>query len=82
MAETAAHVTMLQRSPTYVISVPERDMISEKLRQFLPEKMVYRLARTRNVGLQMMFYRLSREKPNVVKRFLLQMVRRQLGKGV
>lgn len=82
MAETAAHVTMLQRSPTYVISVPERDVISEKLRQYLPEKMVYRLARTRNVGLQMMFYRLSREKPNVVKRFLLQMVRRQLGKNV
>ena len=81
MAEKAAHVTMLQRSPTYVISVPERDIISEKLRPFLPEKMVYRLARTRNVGLQMMFYRLSREKPNVVKRFLLQMVRRQLGKG-
>jgi hypothetical protein len=41
---------MLQRSPTYVISVPERDVISDKLRPYLPEKMVYRLARTRNVG--------------------------------
>lgn len=81
MADKAAHVTMLQRSPTYVISVPERDIISDKLRPFLPEKMVYRLARTRNVGLQMMFYRLSKEKPNVARRFLLQMVRRQLGKN-
>ena len=81
MADKAAHVTMLQRSPTYVISVPERDIISDKLRPFLPEKMVYRLARTRNVGLQMMFYRLSKNKPEVAKRFLLQMVRRQLGKN-
>ena len=80
MTDKAAHVTMLQRSPTYVISVPEQDIISNKLRRFLPEKIVYRLARTRNVGLTMMFYNLSREKPKLVRRFLLGQIRRQLGK--
>ena len=80
MTDKAAHVTMLQRSPTYVISVPEEDIISNKLRRFLPEKLVYRLGRTRNVGLTMMFYRLSREKPALIRRFLLKQVRRQVGK--
>ena len=79
MAKTAAKVTMLQRSPTYVISVPQRDVVSEKLRQFLPDKAVYRLARTRNVGLQMFFYNLSRQKPEVVKRLIAKLTRRQLG---
>ena len=80
MTDKAAHVTMLQRSPTYVISVPEEDIISNKLRRFLPEKLVYRLGRTRNVGLTMMFYRLSREKPALIRRFLLKQVRWQVGK--
>ena len=80
MAKDAGHVTMLQRSPSYVATVPEVDEISVRLRRFLPEKVVYRLARTRNVGLQMAVYNLSKKRPKVVRRLLLGMARKQLGK--
>ncbi|KAF0810153.1 monooxygenase flavin-binding family protein [Alcanivorax sp. S71-1-4] len=80
MADQAAHVTMLQRSPTYVATVPEEDPISVQLRRFLPEKMVYRLARTRNVGLQMLVYKLSKTRPRMMRRLLLKQARWQLGK--
>ena len=79
MTDKAAHVTMLQRSPSYVISVPQEDIISNQLRKFLPEKIVYHMARVRNVGLSFGLYRYSRAKPAVMRRFLLSQVRRQLG---
>lgn len=79
MTDKAAHVTMLQRSPTYVATVPEKDVISIKLRKFLPEKMVYRLARVRNVGMQRTVYELSKKRPKTVRRLLLGAAKRQLG---
>lgn len=81
MAEKTAHITMLQRSPSYVASVPLRDKMSNKLRQYLPSKLVYRLARTRNVGFQMFFYNLARAKPKAIRRLLLSQVRRQVGEN-
>ena len=60
LTDKAKHVTMLQRSPTYVVSLPEGDPISAFLRRFLPETWVYRLARTRNVAMQMVFYALAK----------------------
>jgi cation diffusion facilitator CzcD-associated flavoprotein CzcO len=80
MTDKAAHVTMLQRSPTYVASVPQEDIISKQLRRFLPEMVVYRLGRTRNVALQMGVFNLAKSKPAVVRRALLSLVRRQVGK--
>ncbi|HAG94542.1 MAG TPA: FAD-containing monooxygenase EthA, partial [Gammaproteobacteria bacterium] len=79
MAEKTAHITMLQRSPSYVASVPLRDKLSNKLRKYLPAKVVYRMARTRNVGFQMFFYKLARAKPKAIRRLLLSQVRRQVG---
>ncbi|MDX1693579.1 MAG: NAD(P)/FAD-dependent oxidoreductase [Ketobacteraceae bacterium] len=79
MAETAAHVTMLQRSPTYVATVPEKDEISIRLRRYLPEKVVYHLARARNVALQRTIYELSKKRPKTMRRLLLGAARRQLG---
>lgn len=79
MADKTAHITMLQRSPTYVASVPLEDTISNKLRQYLPAKLVYRMARTRNVGFQMAFYNLARKKPQAIRRLLLSQVKRQVG---
>ncbi len=81
MAETAEHVVMLQRSPSYVASVPLKDKLSNKLRRYLPEKLVYRMARTRNVGFQMFFYNLARAKPKAIRRLLLSQVRRQVGEN-
>ncbi|MGG2395354.1 flavin-containing monooxygenase [Pseudomonas sp. SH1-B] len=79
LAERAAQVTMLQRSPSYVINLPSRDALSNALRRVLPENWVYRLARGRNVALQLLFYRLAKRFPGMVRRVLLSQVRRQLG---
>ncbi|OUS28474.1 FAD-containing monooxygenase EthA [Gammaproteobacteria bacterium 45_16_T64] len=79
MAEHAAHVTMLQRSPSYVATVPEKDVISIRLRKFLPENVVYQMARVRNVGLQRTVYKLSKQRPKIVRKALLAMASKQLG---
>jgi cation diffusion facilitator CzcD-associated flavoprotein CzcO len=69
---------MLQRSPSYVINLPQRDRLSEALYRLLPAHWVYRLARGRNVAVQMLFYNLARACPGLVRRLLLGLVRRQL----
>jgi cation diffusion facilitator CzcD-associated flavoprotein CzcO len=82
MTDKAAHVTMLQRSPTYVVSVPERDLITETLRKVLPESVTYRMARVRNVVLQRAVFDVCRRAPKTMRRVLLSTVRRQLGPNV
>ncbi len=79
MAVKAAHVTMLQRSPSYVMTVPEKDHVSNKLRKYLPEKLVYRMARARNVGLSMAVYRFSRAYPDKMRNFIQDHVDRAIG---
>ncbi|MET0274085.1 MAG: NAD(P)/FAD-dependent oxidoreductase [Phenylobacterium sp.] len=79
MAKTAGHVTMLQRSPTYVVSRPAEDAFANKLRARLPAKLAYWLIRWRNVLFGMWFFRLARSKPAAVKANILKMVQAQLG---
>ena len=81
MAETAAKVTMLQRSPTYVISMPGEDGSANRLRAILPEQVAYSLVRWKNVLLQGAFYRLSRRRPELIKRLLRRGVVKQLPPG-
>jgi monooxygenase len=81
MAKTAGHVTMLQRSPTWIISAPEQDKIANRLRKMLPAMWAYRLSRWKNVGFMTLFYKLSRRYPNFVKKVLLKRVRENLGSG-
>lgn len=80
MTDKAKHVTMLQRSPSYVASVPQIDPISVQLRKVLPEKLVYHLARGRNVALQAGIFKLSKSQPKLMRKVLLGMVEKQLGK--
>ncbi|MCX4161821.1 MULTISPECIES: NAD(P)/FAD-dependent oxidoreductase [Paraburkholderia] len=79
MAPEAAHVTMLQRSPTYILSLPARDAIADKLRSWLPAKLAHRLVRTKNVLLTTYLYHRSRRKPEETKRLLIKAAARQLG---
>src|SRR6202051_2768828 len=79
MAKKAGHVTMLQRSPTYVVSRPAQDPLAIKLRRNLPEMLAYQLIRWRNVLLGMYFFQLSRRKPARVKELILGGVRIALG---
>lgn len=82
MAKTARHITMLQRSPSYVVSLPADDRISELLYRVLPEKWVYQLARVRNITLQRMIYRASKRWPGVVRRLIRRGIERQVGDAV
>jgi cation diffusion facilitator CzcD-associated flavoprotein CzcO len=79
MAKTAAHVTMLQRSPTYVVSRPAEDAMANWLRTKLPGKLAYDIVRWRNVLFGMWFFRMARKKPAQVKANIIKMVREQLG---
>jgi cation diffusion facilitator CzcD-associated flavoprotein CzcO len=79
MAQTAAHVTMLQRSPTYVVARPDHDVIADRLRKVLPEKMAYGITRWKNTTMQQFVYKRSRTKPEQVKNALLKGVREALG---
>ncbi|WP_445193297.1 flavin-containing monooxygenase [Sphingomonas sp. Tas61C01] len=79
MAKQAAHVTMLQRSPTYVVSRPGEDKIANWLRTKLPSKTAYGVTRWKNVLFGMLFYRTARRKPERTKQRLLGMVREHLG---
>ncbi|MBX9945056.1 MAG: NAD(P)/FAD-dependent oxidoreductase [Reyranella sp.] len=79
MAETAAHVTMLQRSPTYVVARPAEDPIANKLKRRLPLRLAYMITRWKNVMLGMYFYQMCMRKPDKVKSLILGGVRQMLG---
>lgn len=79
MSKTAARVTMLQRSPTYVISLPAEDFIANGLRRVLPVKLAYLLTRWKNVLLGMLFFQLSRRRPEIIKNLIAKGVRKALG---
>jgi len=79
MAEKAAHVTMLQRSPTYIVSRPSEDTLANSLRQKLPAMLAYQITRWKNVLLGMWFFRLARRKPEKVKAGIIGLIRKQLG---
>lgn len=74
----AGHVTMLQRSPTYIASVPSIDMIYSKMRKLLPEDVAYKLTRARNIGMQRGIYAIAQKQPKLLKTLLLKSVQFQL----
>ena len=78
MADRAAHVTMLQRSPSYVVSRPAEDRIAILLRRLLPENAAYMLARWKNVLAATFFYNLARKRPNLFKWMIARGVRNEL----
>jgi monooxygenase len=79
MAETAAHVTMLQRSPTYIVASPSEDALANRLRRTLPQSLVHRLVRWKNILYGIVTYSLARRRPAVMKKVILDGVREQLG---
>ena len=79
MANDAEHVTMLQRSPTYIAARPDVDAFANKLRKYLPSKLAYAITRWKNTKYQQMVYQRSRTHPDKVKEILLTAVREQLG---
>src|SRR5690606_29204162 len=82
LAEQGAQVTMLQRSPSYVVSRPLVDGVAQRLQRWLPLPLAYHLTRWKNVLLGQYFYRLARNKPQRVRAYLLHLLQRQLGSAV
>jgi cation diffusion facilitator CzcD-associated flavoprotein CzcO len=81
LAGTAAHVTMLQRSPSYVISLPEKDPLANLLGRLLAPERAYAITRRKNIWLQKTIYSLSRSRPALVKRLLRRGLERRLPQG-
>ena len=79
MAERAAHVTMLQRSPTWIAALPERDKLADRLRASLPPRLAHRLIRSKNITLQIAVYQFSRRWPDRMRRILLGLTERIVG---
>lgn len=80
MAEKASHVTMLQRSPSYVISVPQQDIMVKALRALLPEKLAYRIIRGRNITITLGIYQFCIRFPKLARKVLQGAVKAQLPK--
>ncbi|HUP91865.1 MAG TPA: NAD(P)/FAD-dependent oxidoreductase [Solimonas sp.] len=81
MAEKAAHVTMLQRSPSYILSLPAQDKLANFLRRILPAKLAYGIVRWKNVLLGMLMFWLCRHRPELVKNMIRKGLRAELGPG-
>jgi monooxygenase len=81
LAQSAAHVTMLQRSPSYIVSLPAEDPIANVLRRVLPARVAYPIVRWKNVLLTMLSFQLSRRRPGVVKALLRKGIEKRLPSG-
>ena len=81
MAQTAAHVTMLQRSPSYVLSLPSRDPLANGLRRVIGEERAYAITRRKNIWLQTGIYKLAKRRPRFMRRALTALATRQLPSG-
>ena len=79
MAEKAAHVTMLQRSPTYMVSMPAEDKFANSLRRNLPAGLAYDITRFLKITFQQIFFRLARARPKRTRERLIGLIRDQLG---
>jgi cyclohexanone monooxygenase len=80
MAEKTQHVTMLQRSPTYVVSRPSEYRFAQRFRRWFPEHLAYFLTRWRVIVESWLLYRVARSKPELARKNIVAMARRQLGK--
>ena len=81
LAEAAAHVTMVQRSPSYVVSLGSRDPIADALRKWLPDRVAHPAIRWKNALAANLFYRISRRKPDLIRKLIRWDVKRRLPDG-
>jgi monooxygenase len=80
MTDKAAHVTMLQRSPTYIVTLPSQDLLANFARKIFPAKLAYAIARWRNVLRAMLFYWVARRFPNAFKGLVRMGIKAEMGK--
>jgi len=81
MADEAAHVTLLQRSPTYIATLPAKDVFAQWLRKLLPLRVAYAITRTKVILLTIFFFQLSRRFPELVKKMIRADQKKRLPAG-
>ncbi|MEO6954341.1 MAG: NAD(P)/FAD-dependent oxidoreductase [Polyangia bacterium] len=81
LAEKAAHVTMLQRSPTYVVTLPSKDRVADRVRSILPASLAHKLVRAKNVLVAQLFFQVSRRAPKLAKKMIRAGVVKELPAG-
>jgi cation diffusion facilitator CzcD-associated flavoprotein CzcO len=81
LAETAAHVTMVQRTPSYIVARPARDGIARFLQRWLPLRVAHSAIRWKNVLLTIFMYARARKKPERVAKFIKDLLRKELPEG-
>jgi monooxygenase len=81
MAKKAHKVTMLQRSPSYVVSLPREDRMANFLKKVLPGKVAYHIVRWKNILFGLSFYNASKKWPNAIKKLILKGVKKEMGDG-
>mgnify|MGYP003575755561 CR=1 FL=1 len=79
LAARAAHVTMLQRSPSYILALPGRDTIGRALQSVLPRKLAYWLIRWKNITLSTLLFQFSRRRPQAMRRWLVRQAQQRSG---
>jgi monooxygenase len=79
MASDTEHITMVQRSPTYVGALPNKDKIAGFIKAVFPKKMAHKLVRLKNVTADMIFFNLCRKFPNTMKNFIIKGAKKELG---
>lgn len=82
MTDKASHVTMLQRSPTYIMSLPDNDKIASFMAKIMPKSWAYLITRKRNILIQRALYLASMRWPNFMKKILMRNVKKELGQDV
>lgn len=82
LAKKASHVTMLQRSPSYILTMPSKDIVANTFRKILPSKMAYWLTRWKNISMSVFFYNACMRWPQLLKKILMKGVKKELGNSV
>src|SRR4029079_1154497 len=81
LTDKAEHVTMLQRSPSYVLSIPAEDPIANGLRRALGDRLAYAITRWKNVAVTTLIYQLSRRRPTLMRKLIRKAQASQLPAG-
>lgn len=79
MADDTAHITMLQRSPTYVGAFPNKDKVAEFLKKILPKKIAHKIIRFKNITTQIVFFNVCKWWPNTMKKLIIKGAQKELG---
>ena len=79
LAKTAAQVTMLQRTPTYIITAPQKDQVAQFFQKVLPSKIAYKLARWKNILTSIALYNVSQKWPNFMRTIIQKGIKKELG---